>query len=134
MSRPLSRDRQAGFTLIELMIVVAIIGILAAIALPNFLRFQARAKQSEAKALLSTVFSANESYFAENQTYGGTTTIGFNVAGDPKYYVTPTVTAADGDSFTAQTSGNIDSDATVDTWAVTQASREPSNTTNDVSS
>ena len=42
------RNRQ-GFSLTELMIVVAIIGILAVIAIPNFLKYQARAKQSEAK-------------------------------------------------------------------------------------
>ncbi len=46
-----------GFTLIELMIVVAIIGILAAIAIPNFLRFQARARQSEANSNLKTLFT-----------------------------------------------------------------------------
>jgi prepilin-type N-terminal cleavage/methylation domain-containing protein len=46
-----------GFTLIELMIVVAIIGILAAIAIPNFIRFQARARQSEANTNLKSLFT-----------------------------------------------------------------------------
>jgi type IV pilus assembly protein PilA len=46
-----------GFTLIELMIVVAIIGILAAIAIPSFQRFQARARQSEVNANLKSLFT-----------------------------------------------------------------------------
>ncbi len=54
-----------GFTLIELMIVVAIIGILAAIAIPNFMKFQARARQSEAKANLKAVFTSIKSASAE---------------------------------------------------------------------
>jgi len=60
---------QRGFTLIELMIVVAIIGILAAIAIPNFLKFQARSKQSEAKTNLKSLFTAQKSFFAEKDRY-----------------------------------------------------------------
>jgi type IV pilus assembly protein PilA len=57
--------RRGGFTLIELMIVVAIIGILAAIAIPNFLKFQLRSKTGEAKTNLAALRTAEEGYFAE---------------------------------------------------------------------
>ena len=60
-----------GFTLIELMIVVAIIGILAAIAIPNFLKFQAKAKQSECKSNLGAIYTAQVAYFGEFNTYAG---------------------------------------------------------------
>jgi type IV pilus assembly protein PilA len=58
-----------GFTLIELMIVVAIIGILTAIAVPNFLKLQGRAKQSEAKAHLKALFQAEKAFFQGHDRY-----------------------------------------------------------------
>jgi type IV pilus assembly protein PilA len=62
-------NRKRGFTLIELMIVVAIIGILAAIAIPNFLQFQLRSKTGEARTNLAGIRTAEESYFAEYGLY-----------------------------------------------------------------
>src|SRR5450755_3559137 len=58
-----------GFTLIELMIVVAIIGLLAALAIPNFIKFQAKARQSEAKSNLKAVYTAQKAYYGDKQTY-----------------------------------------------------------------
>jgi type IV pilus assembly protein PilA len=64
------RNRK-GFTLVELMIVVAIIGILAAIAIPNFLQFRLKAKTSEAKSNLGAIRSTEVAYFAEWNWYIG---------------------------------------------------------------
>ena len=65
------RKSEKGFTLIELMIVVAIIGILAAIAIPNFIRFQLKSKSSEGKVNLAAIRTAEEGYMAEFGTYVG---------------------------------------------------------------
>jgi type IV pilus assembly protein PilA len=64
--------RSAGFTLIELMLVVAIIGALAAIAVPSFLRYQLRAKRSEAFANLAGVAKSEDGYFATYGVYSDT--------------------------------------------------------------
>ena len=66
--------KQEGFTLIELMIVVAIIGILAAIAIPNFLQYQMKSRQSEAKTNLQAIKTSEVSFQAERGCYVGINT------------------------------------------------------------
>jgi type IV pilus assembly protein PilA len=77
-----------GFTLIELMIVVAIIGILAAIAIPNFLKFQAKSKTSEARTNLGAIFTGETSFFGEANHYSNFNDIGWGPTGNPKYHYT----------------------------------------------
>jgi len=62
-------ERLRGFTLIELMIVVAIIGILAAISIPQFLSYQTKAFNSTALSDLRNIATAEEAYYVDQQTY-----------------------------------------------------------------
>ena len=64
-----AKPNARGFTLIELMIVVAIIGILVSIAVPTFLRFQCKAKQQEAVGMLKGLFLGEVAYSSENGTF-----------------------------------------------------------------
>lgn len=77
-----------GFTLIELMVVVAIIGVLAALALPNYQKFQAKARQSEAKVALGSLKTSELAYAMESNTF--TTClldIGFQHSAGSRLYV-----------------------------------------------
>ncbi|KMQ73639.1 type IV pilin protein [Marinobacter subterrani] len=63
--------RQSGITLIELMIVVAIIGIIAAIALPSYNRYVENARAADAKSALMSLANAMERFHTQNMTYAG---------------------------------------------------------------
>jgi len=61
--------KEAGFTLVELMVVIIIVGILAAAAVPIYSAFVKKARVSEAKASIGTIRAAEEVYWAENAKY-----------------------------------------------------------------
>jgi prepilin-type N-terminal cleavage/methylation domain-containing protein len=122
------RNSKRGFTLIELMIVVVIIGILAALAIPRFMRATTKAKQSEAKQILKQIYVMEHSYRQEYNTYacdgeeasagGSFATIGVEVMSSARYTYAIT---ADSNSFTATADANLDDDATVDQWQIDEA-------------
>jgi prepilin-type N-terminal cleavage/methylation domain-containing protein len=116
-----------GFTLIELMIVVVIVGILAALAIPRFMKAATKAKQSEAKGILKQVHTMQKAYFVENDHYcrdGVVANAGAPLAFAPlaieiissaRYDYTM---AVNGFQFTCTATANLDDDATIDTWTI----------------
>lgn len=79
---------QKGFSLIELMMVVVIMGVLAGVGIPQYQKFQMKAKQSEVKALLSGMYTAQKAFYAEwNQYYADFNAVGYGLDGNLGYYV-----------------------------------------------
>lgn len=120
------RNKQKGFTLIELMIVVVIISIIAAMAIPRFMLATNRAKQSEARQLLKQIYTMQHAYRQEYNaypSYAATTPgaasawadIGVEIQSSARYSY---VCVGGADAFTATATANLDDDATVDTWTV----------------
>ena len=115
----MKRLRQ-GFSLLEVMIVVVIIGILATLAYPSLEGYLQRSKQTEAKVGLSAVYTAQKIYFAINQTYADSLSnldVQLETGGSSRYSITLTGSSS---SFTATAKGNLDDDAVLDIWTIDQ--------------
>ena len=118
MTLPSIRKRFHGFSLMEVMIVVVIIGILAALAYPNLEKYLKRARQTEAKTNLSAIYTAQKIYFTLNQSYADDINkLDLSlVQGDPYTFTMEASTS----TFKAQAEGNIDDDDALDTWTIDQ--------------
>lgn len=99
------RDRKSGFTLIELMVTVAVVAIIAAVAMPSYRDYVIRGKIPQATNNLSTLRAQLEQYYQDNQTYVGACAAGTTAplpASDDFQYSCPTLTAS---TYTARAQG-----------------------------
>ncbi|MFH1303944.1 MAG: prepilin-type N-terminal cleavage/methylation domain-containing protein [Planctomycetota bacterium] len=117
-------NRQKGFTLIELMIVVVIIGILAALAIPRFMQATVKSKQSEVKGILKQIYTMERTYRQQNGVYlACANNAAFNAIGVeiPVSALYGYSVALAGTGFTATGTVNLDDDAAMDTWTINDA-------------
>ena len=124
--------REGGFSLVELMVAVGIIGIMSSVAVPKYQKFRVNAAQSEAQATLSSIYTLQQLFYTENDHYGkyeytrtgpGTAhtktddEIGFHPPATARYHYT-------GDRFKADGSGNPD-DAEAVSFRVVADAQKP---------
>ena len=131
-------NRRTGYTIIELMITLGLIGILATLAIPSFLRLQLRAKTAEGRTNIAAIREAEETYYSEFNFYVGalppmpvaigaqktswglpvTDPHGFNTLGftpEGAMYFQYAVTT-DSTSYTIAARSDVDGDGTFNTW------------------
>ena len=102
---PYANHKESGFTLIELMITVAIVGILAAIAYPSYTDYVIRSKRADGKAALLQLQLAQEKWRANHTTYASKSDLAVNYSPN-SYYSVNTFTNVTGTTYTMTVSPN----------------------------
>jgi len=157
VKKSIKLDKQSGYTLVELMIVVAILGILASVAIPAYHNYVNRSKQADAIIGLKAVQMAQEQFFSENNAYCSTINLlpGFDDGNDKEYYTDKNLNVATDSTdklyvkgreyyylavvpSTATTSFKIEAKRwfkgadTIDCWSINSTDIEPINESNGI--
>jgi type IV pilus assembly protein PilA len=105
-------NKEAGFSLVELMVVVAIIGILASVAMPRLQIFMAKARQSEGIGIVGKVITLQESWKNDpiNNLTGtfGSTVADIGYVHKAKYWNAPTISGASATAFTVAITNRVE--------------------------